>query len=150
MITEKEYLYWLCHVPGLKADKMKRLLEQTGSFKDIYYMKEQELKASRLLTARERNAVSEAKKQLDLTREEYHRLKERRIEFITIFDSQYPERLRELPGMPLGLFLKGKLPENGRPSAAIIGARGCSYYGKEEARYIARELARAGVQIRCV
>ena len=139
MITEKEYLYWLCHVPGLKADKMKRLLEQAGSFKDIYYMKEQELKSCRFLTARERNAVLEVKKQFDLTREEYHRLKERRIEFITIFDSGYPVRLRNLPGMPLGLFVKGKLPEDSRPSAAIIGARGCSYYGKEEARYIGRE-----------
>ena len=45
MITEKEYLHWLCHVPGLKADKMRRLMEQAGSFKDIYYMKEQELKS---------------------------------------------------------------------------------------------------------
>ena len=52
MITEKEYLHWLCHVPGLKADKMRRLMEQAGSFKDIYYMKEQELKSCLFLTAR--------------------------------------------------------------------------------------------------
>lgn len=147
MITEKEYLHWLCHVPGLKADKMRRLMEQAGSFKDIYYMKEQELKSCLFLTARERNAILELKKQLDLTREEYHRLKERRIEFTTVFDSGYPERLRKLPGMPLGLFVKGRMPDDSRPSAAVIGARGCSYYGKEEARYIARELARSGVQI---
>ena len=44
----------------------------------------------------------ELKKQLDLTREEYHRLKERRIEFTTVFDSGYPERLRKLPGNAAG------------------------------------------------
>ena len=69
MITEKEYLHWLCHVPGLKADKMRRLMEQAGSFKDIYYMKEQELKSCLFLTSIVRNAILELKKQLDLTRE---------------------------------------------------------------------------------
>lgn len=146
-MMEKEYLYWLCHVPGLKPEKMNRLMEKAGSFKDIYYMKEQELKSCLFLTARERNVIFSERKKIDLWIQEYHRLKEQGIDFITIFDSSYPKRLRELPGMPLGLFVKGELPEDQRPSAAVIGARGCSYYGKEEARYLARELSRAGVQV---
>ena len=146
-MTEKEYLYWLCHVPGLRAEKMERLLNETGGFRSIYYMKEQELKACHFLTARERGAILSEKRNLESCTEEYHRLRERGIDFITIYDSGYPERLRELPGMPLGLFVKGRLPEDQRPSAAVIGARGCSYYGREEARYLSRELARAGVQV---
>lgn len=146
-MTEKEYLYWLCHVPGLKPEKMERMREAAGSFRGVYYMKEEELRACCFLTARERGAVAAGRRELSLRQEEYHRLRERGIDFTTIFDGAYPKRLRELPGMPLGLFVRGRLPEDTRPSAAVIGARGCSYYGREEARYLAGELARAGVQV---
>lgn len=62
-------------------------------------------------------------------------------------DKEYPERMRPFSGMPKGIYVKGKLPENDRPSVAIVGGRVCSAYGREQARRFARELAAAGVQI---
>lgn len=59
----------------------------------------------------------------------------------------YPGRLMPYPDMPGGIYVSGKLPENNRPSAAIVGARACSAYGREQARRYARVLAAAGVQI---
>ena len=47
----------------------------------------------------------------------------------------------------MGLFVRGELPDEERPAAAVIGARNCTNYGKQEAEYMAAELAKAGVQI---
>lgn len=60
---------------------------------------------------------------------------------------EYPERMKELPGMPKGLYVKGCLPQNEIPTAAIVGARGCSSYGRNMAQEFARILSNAGVQI---
>jgi len=49
--------------------------------------------------------------------------------------------------MPGGIYLLGKLPDEGRPCVAMVGARRSTAYGNETARYFAGELARAGVQI---
>ncbi|HIX77814.1 MAG TPA: DNA-processing protein DprA [Candidatus Fusicatenibacter merdavium] len=62
-------------------------------------------------------------------------------------DKEYPARMKPLPGMPKGIYVKGKLPRDDLPSAAIVGGRACSAYGREQARRFARELAAAGVQI---
>lgn len=62
-------------------------------------------------------------------------------------DLRYPVRMKNLPGMPKKLYVKGKLPADDLPSAAIVGARSCSNYGKNMAREFARVLSDAGVQI---
>ena len=62
-------------------------------------------------------------------------------------DKAYPERMRPYPDMPAGIYTKGRLPFEGVPSAAIVGARACSVYGRVQAKRYARELAAAGVQI---
>lgn len=60
---------------------------------------------------------------------------------------EYPERMKELPGMPKTLYVKGCLPKNELPTVAIVGARGCSSYGRNMAQEFARVLSNAGVQI---
>ena len=72
---------------------------------------------------------------------------EKRIQYIRRTDENFPGRMIPLKGMPGGLYLIGKLPEEGRPSVAIVGSRRSSAYGNETARMFARELAGAGVQI---
>mgnify|MGYP001708040272 CR=1 FL=1 len=62
-------------------------------------------------------------------------------------EEDYPERMRKLKGMPPVLWGIGRLPEEHRPTVAIVGARRSTVYGNETARYFARELAGAGVQI---
>lgn len=69
------------------------------------------------------------------------------IQYIGQSDGCYPERLKHHRGMPKGLYLLGRLPDDKRPSVAIVGARRPSSYGEEMARAFARELASAGVQI---
>ena len=61
-------------------------------------------------------------------------------------DSRFPERLRILPDGPERIFVRGQLPDSG-PSAAIVGARMCTSYGRTHARALAAYLAAHGVDV---
>ncbi|MDO5702159.1 MAG: DNA-processing protein DprA [Lachnospiraceae bacterium] len=70
-----------------------------------------------------------------------------KIRIIGENDSAYPERLRSVTGRPSALYVYGDLPDDGVPTAAIVGARMCSGYGRATAYEFGRVLAKNGVQI---
>ena len=63
--------------------------------------------------------------------------------FLTVDDVDYPPRLKDLPQPPIGLYVKGRL-DVAAPSAAIVGTRHCSPYGRSVAEGLGRALARSG------
>ncbi len=67
--------------------------------------------------------------------------------YICALDEDFPERLRSIPDSPQGIYVKGRLPDPGKPSVSIIGSRNNSEYGRGVARYFAEVLAKNGVQI---
>lgn len=71
----------------------------------------------------------------------------RNVRYVKKTDADYPSVLNRYERMPAGLYVRGDLPDEGKKSAAIVGARSCSEYGRAEARRFARVLASAGVQI---
>ncbi len=147
MHEEREYLYWLCHVGYLGAAKIKKLYDWEGSYKRIYNIEGTQLEAAGILNQKEAGLFDGYKKDLENCRKELEGLEKRGISFVTSHDKEYPRRLLEIHGYPRGIFVKGRLPEEERPSAAIIGARSCTNYGRQMAAHIAGELSRAGVQI---
>ena len=74
-------------------------------------------------------------------------LEEQDIRFAVYDDPEYPSRLRNIPDPPFGLYYYGRLPSGTHPSAAIIGTRMASAYGRDQARLFARTIAAEGVQI---
>ena len=72
---------------------------------------------------------------------------EERIRQISSKSAEYPQKLNNYPKMPEILFMKGNLPDAKKPTAAIVGARACSPYGRIQAFRYAKILSSAGVQI---
>jgi len=146
-MTEKEMLYGLSHLNFLTADKFDRMLEVEGSIEAVYNIEEMGLKRV--------GCFSEAQiarwKTMQMNREkledQYHREEADGIRFITRWENEYPEKLKNYPGQPYGIYVRGKLPDERETSVAIVGARNCSSYGKTMAAKFGRELAEAGVQI---
>lgn len=66
---------------------------------------------------------------------------------ILLTDREYPRRLLEIPQAPKQLYVRGRLPEEGVPSVAIIGARDCSYYGQEVAKRLGKLFGENGIQV---
>ena len=72
---------------------------------------------------------------------------EERIRQISSKSAEYPQKLNNYPKMPEILFAKGNLPDAKKPTAANVGARACSPYGRIQAFRYAKILSSAGVQI---
>lgn len=71
------------------------------------------------------------------------------MEFYSVFRGQegYPERLMPFADMPSRLFVRGTLPADRQKTAAIVGARMCTAYGKSQAAFFAQVLAANGVAV---
>ena len=145
---EKVSLYWLCHLPEAGALQIRRIGELAGSFREAYYIEGTQLWKKGIFK-KEENAYrfDNWKKEFSRLEEEYYRLSEKGIRFITPLDADYPKRLYSVYDYPMGLYIKGELPAEDRATAAVIGARNCTAYGRETADYMGRELAAAGVQV---
>lgn len=68
------------------------------------------------------------------------------IRAVRRYAAEYPPLLNEIPDPPNRLFAAGASLEKG-PAVAVVGARRASHYGLEVARWIAGELAGAGVTV---
>ena len=60
-------------------------------------------------------------------------------------DDEFPERLRATADPPLGLFVRGRLVSG--PAVAVVGSRAATPYGRQVARLLGEQLARAGVAV---
>ena len=68
-----------------------------------------------------------------------------KISVLTLGDAAYPVRLRNIYAPPAVLYLRGSLPDvDNVPSAAVIGTRSATPYGRKMARDIAFEIAACG------
>ncbi len=147
LTKEKEYLCWLSQVPYAGPVTVRRLWDRYHSFEKIYNMEGKELKSQGLINARVQAEFDRRKRELSKVRELCRVAEDKGIRYVTFLEEEFPKRLQSLWGAPVGLYVKGRLPGEERPSAAIVGARGCSHYGREAARFLARSLAEEGVQI---
>lgn len=145
---EKEFLYWLTRCPGFGAVSVRRAGAYADGFESAYYIEGTELWKAGVLRGEKQCLVFDGwKKELEAMREEYHGLADRGIRFVTPLDLEYPERLRHIYDYPMGLYVRGRLPEDGIPTAAVIGARACTAYGRQSAEYMGSGLSGNGVQV---
>ncbi len=145
--SERDYLYWFCQLPPLGALTIGMLIDRFGSCEAVYNMEGSRLAEEKLLNRTMAACFDEMKPRLAATTREYRGLGDRGIRFITYLDEEYPERLEHIYGKPVGFYVKGCVPDDHRPSAAIIGARAASDYGLQVARMLGASLSRAGIQI---
>ncbi len=144
---EREYLYLLCRTKGLGAVTIRRLWEEVGSFEAIYYIEETEREEALPALRRVMGRIGETRKAQGKLLEQYHSFSARGIQFITPFDSIYPDKLKEIYDYPMGICVKGRLPGQDCPAAAVVGARENTEYGRGVAEWFGRELSEAGVWV---
>ncbi len=144
---ERRMLFCLNQIQQLGAVSICSLGEYFGSYSNLYNIEETALRESGILRETQIQAFCEGKKRRSEYLEEYEKLAERKIRFITPLDPEYPERLLHIHGYPMALYVRGKLPDPKRPAVAVVGARGCSEYGSQLASAFAEMLAKERVQI---
>lgn len=148
------YTYWLCTYTNLNYKKLSAVIEYFKCPKDFFFASEKALKDVKeycrskgiTITDRETAAIITSRKP-DNLKKNLSFLKERRIGYITVFDEAYPDKLRHIYDPPVILYFKGNHLPFGKKSLAVVGARNCSSYGKEIARYLAGSIAKEGIVI---
>lgn len=102
-------------------------------------------KAGSVVEAWERypNKVSRVGGEIDW-RKEFAIAERYSVNIITPVDEDYPKRLKEIPGHPLALYVKGSVKALEGPFIGIVGTRRATSYGLTVANSLGHDLALAG------
>ncbi len=143
-LNEKDYAYWLFNVEGVGNASADKLLCSGLSCRDVYRMSSNEL--AKLLSRKKAESIEKSRYSWDFEAEK-KKLEAKGVSFVSRIDPEFPEKLKNIPGAPFAIYVKGALPDPAIPCVSIVGARMCSEYGRYMARQFGRGLALAGVQV---
>ena len=113
-----KYLYWLANVSGLGTACRERLLEAFGTGAAVYGAQEKHL--AMVLEKAKAEKLLETRKKWDVDRA-YEELQEKQISFVCTADAEYPERLRDIPDHPFGIYYRGGMPQSRKLAVAVCG-----------------------------
>lgn len=74
-------------------------------------------------------------------------VKKHNLKIITLENKDYPENLKNIPGAPIVLYIKGELKEEDKLAIGIVGSRRASFYGLTNAQKFASDLCDKGFTI---
>jgi DNA processing protein len=140
-------LQWLALslTPGLGATRGKRLVEFFGGVSRIFHASLTELEATGM-QAVSAQAIANGTS-LELAHEELARAADAGARLVTLEDSDYPSRLRQIYDPPLVLYVRGDVSLLSGPALAIVGTRHPTPYGAGMAERLACDLAARNVVI---
>jgi DNA processing protein len=131
-------------VPGMGPARVARLLAHCGSPEAAWFADAFALAAAGI-EARAAAALQAARERIDLDGE-LRRAARAGVTLLTLESPAYPRLLREIPGAPPLIYVRGGLLADDW-AVAVVGTRAPSTYGREAAYRLAGDLARAGVTI---
>ena len=145
-LTQKELELWIASLPPIGPVKSQALLEHFGCEEEIYKAGEQALQQVTALSKKDVQFLME-NREVEKIKRLYAFMQQKEIRLVSVHDSEYPKKLRQIAKCPYALFVRGSLPSEKKLSVAIVGARKCTAYGREIAGWFGRELSRGGIQV---
>lgn len=139
------YLVGLSLLPGIGPARFHRLLERCGDPERAWRAAESELVAVGV-ESRNLPALLERRKTLSLDHE-LEKLTRLGVSVLSVYDPDYPPRLKEIFTPPPLLYVRGTLTETDTQAIGVVGTRSPSVYGKELAARIVPQLVGAGLTI---
>jgi DNA processing protein len=139
--------YWIGfnRVRGIGPARLRALLDAFGTIDAAWLARENALRDVGL-DRRSIASLLEARNRLDLAAE-LVRLEKAGVQALTWEDPAYPQPLLTITDPPPVLYVRGELLPEDVWSVAVVGTRVASVYGREAARVLTTDLARAGVTI---
>lgn len=146
LAADLPYAYWLDRLRleiGLGQTAKRRLIEKLHTARSVYDADIDTLMSCGLGRV-QADAICHAHQ--DVTAD-YEEMLSLGVRYYPFYHPDYPRKLYDTPGAPLGLYVRGKLPRKDLCSLAIVGARECTEYGRYVAAQMAGDLACKGIQI---
>ncbi len=145
-MEEQKYAYWLANISGVGIKTIHQLYKYCDNAREIYELGPGQLLHIHNLTEKTADLIVQSKKNWDVDGQ-WEQFLERGIQFYSMENQKYPKKLRHIYDMPYAIYVIGELPDEKEKSAAIVGARNCSPYGKKAAQEFGKKLAGAGVNL---
>jgi DNA processing protein len=144
-MTRLEALVSLNMVSDIGSVRLAMLMEAFGSPENIFKASYERL--MQIFGIGEEIATKITSfKQEDLEKE-FALVKQHNLKIIAVYDNDYPENLKNIPGAPIVLYVRGKLREEDKLAIGIVGSRGASFYGLNNAQKFAYDLSQKGFTI---
>jgi len=135
---------WLTSLYGFGRKKHFQLQELCGSPSAIYQLTQDEMAA---LYTEKTGELWQHYKNTVHPEKLYEKYQRQGIRFTYWQMPDFPNKLRDIPDAPYGIYYKGSLPKEGERSVAMIGARRCSDYGRCMAEYFADKFGKMGIAV---
>ncbi|MBQ7813950.1 MAG: DNA-processing protein DprA, partial [Thermoguttaceae bacterium] len=136
----------LSTVDGVGPLTAERLVEYFGSASEVLRASRRDLERVDKVGPTLARKISQAREACDVDAL-IRFCEENGIEIVAFRDARYPERLREIDNPPRLLYVRGSFAPEDRAAIAIVGTRGATRYGLDQARRLGRELAEAGFTV---
>ncbi len=146
MLNATEAYLALNLLPKIGPIRVRRLMERFASPQSILSASIRELSLVPGIGSEMASQIFGWEDRIDLV-EEKRRIAEHGIRLLTLDDSTYPEALRQIHDPPFLLYMKGTITPADAAAVAVVGSRRTTHYGREQAKKLSFQLAKAGFTI---
>ncbi len=140
----KSICYALAESCKVRPKLFQRLLITYGDPANMYAQNPADLAAMVGIDQEKAKQIIETQYQLERTAEEIDRLRLLDIEYLSFFDSRYPQSLRRISEPPLALYLRGDQEMLNRGGLAIVGTTAADHENIRAAVEFGKATARSG------
>lgn len=144
--SRAKYDYWMANLPKLGRKTIYPLMDYFGNAYNLYHASWAELSKCPVLSQQKAEQILRSRESWDL-QGRWETFQKRGMQFVTYGMEGYPRRLKKVEDAPYWLYIRGHLPQEDKVSVAIVGARGCSEYGRKMAMDLGRILSEADVEV---
>ena len=129
----------LTQVPGIGHIGAKRLMDGMGSATAVFKLRNELQEKLPEVNRRLVDALN-APEAMKCAEEEFRFIQKNNIRCLTLFDEDFPARLRECDDAPILLFYKGNADLNALRVVSIVGTRRATAYGHDLCAGFLKEL----------
>ncbi len=133
------------NIVNIGSIRLKKLLEYFSQPQDIFEAPAEKLMRVSGIGDNLVNRVQSFK--YETLEKEFKTVQKLSLKIITFENTDYPENLKNIPGLPIVLYVKGKLIPQDNLAIGIVGSRQATFYGLSAAEKFSAELVVAGFTI---
>jgi len=145
-VSALKYWVWLSSLPGLQNRSKLLLLHHFADPEEVYFAAAEAYEGIEELPAPQRALLEN--KSMARAEEILSECAKKEIFLITMADSTYPARLKNIYDPPILLYGRGKMPLfDDEVAVAVVGTRKCTPYGVACAEKLGYELTKQGALV---
>lgn len=140
-----KYWIWLSRLEGINPKILKNLLDKYNNPKVLWNKTKEELIKNDIKEVHANEITN------NVYRQDFDKylkyMKENHIDLITIYDKEYPQKLKEIYDPPVVIYIKGNKEILNQKALSIVGCRNCTKYGESVAKKLAYNLSLKNINI---